>query len=168
MCKGDKMREYQSSPTYQVESKYGVIELTPTSATHIHVSSGSGGYVKVRGLDLRGSVHASLIDGAWVPWRLNERGRQVDQSHVGRPDYKEPSEPQRRAIRDEFIRVVTEWAKTDEARRALQRAASIDLNNSIERVESKALTLREQLAVLDAELAGLLAIEEQSGGRDDV
>ena len=162
------MREFQSSQTYRVESKYGIIELTPTTATHVHVSSGSGACVTVRGVELHGSVHANLIDGAWVPWRLNEHGRQVDQSHVGRRDYTDPSEPQRRSIREEFIRVVTEWAKTADAQQALRRAASIDLNNSIERVESKALDLREKLALLDAELAELRAREAQLGDQHDV
>ena len=141
-----------------MKSKYGVLSVTLTSATHAHIDAPRDTTV-YRGKLVHFSLHVNLKDGEWVASERIYVGSQWD----GRSKFKDDLTWEgRQVVQAQVLSDFRQWieGQGDE----LQAAEVGDQERALERVEGKIKDHTDALVPLFAERNAILASLERLKG----
>ncbi len=150
-----------------IDTKLGPVEVHPTHANHIHISTESGTPgLTVRGVPYHISAHLYLwADGTWHLGREGEAPyKQSESLYASRTDrYTEPrdlyaSRPARKALTAAIETAMNAWAQTKEAQETIDAGARHTAELDLSIVRSRLDKMRAELAELESEERTLLAL----------
>ena len=157
----------------KAETKYGMVTITPTSGTHIHVSDLEVARVRqgltVNGMGIYIGAHMHLWnDGLWhMGAQFNKKGENIPDyerrmflytTHIGFGLKKDVTEAARRKLIEELCEVVNEWARNHVA--VIIEADFDDLTNQMQALTEELFGLKKQMQEKEEQWNGLKALRD--------